>query len=147
MRRDKLLPCPPLPSPARRLHRGSLVEEWFQPGSRPDGLARRRVQFEEQAPPTAGQPSSGAFRRSATLRHASHMHRSSVAAGWELPDREPAVIHEYFDAATEGAAPAAGALLERRFDLAGSRLLLTVVAPEAGGEPLVREFGELFCLL
>lgn len=130
------------------------MEEWFQPGSSPDGLERRSVQYADEVPAAvdrAATPAGGghgrgsAMWRSASMRHASH--HASAAARWEPQNREVAAIHERFGLAAAGSAAAAaglgsGQLLERRFDLAGGQLLLTMAAPEPGGAPVVLQLGK-----
>lgn len=133
--------CLPLSLACRRVHQGDSLEEWYLPGSRPDGLAHRSVQYAPAAAPAA--PGTAASRPPSAVRHArpsAHLHRASVAtAGWaEAADRDIACIREQHSG---GAPGAAGPLLERCFDLADGRLTLAAPDP-AGPGSTSRTYGE-----
>lgn len=122
----------------RRLHSESSLEEWYLPGSRPDGLAHRAVQYAAACPGTVGSADSRPTSALGAARPSAHRHRSSVAAAsWaEAAEREIVCIREQYS--QKGAA--AGPLLERAFDLAGGQLVLSVL--DNAGAMLSRTYGE-----
>lgn len=153
------------PSPRRRVHSACSLEESFAPGSRPDRLLHRVVQYAAPAaddgpggePVLRGSPSHARGSQGAR-----HHHSSTVGAGLLQPaeEREVACIHEQYGRPEAGGAPAQRAagraaapagLLERRFDLAAGRLQLVMQAGQGacGGpspEPTRRTYsldGEL----
>lgn len=124
------------------MHSADSLEEWYRPGSRPDGLAHRSVQYTAGATPAAA-PGAATSRPQSAVGHArpsAHLHRTSVAtAGWaEAAEQEIACIREQY---SSGAAGAAGPLLERCYDLAEGRLTLAVPDPAGPGRSS-RTYGE-----
>ena len=127
----------------RRLHSGCTLEEWFLPGARSDGLVQRTVQYAAPAGASGGGPAGeGAACASPAGHHAARRSRASVVPAWQAQEeRAVACIVERFSwpqgrAPPAGAVVSGGALLERRFDLATSRLQLVLRGPEdADGEP------------
>lgn len=117
----------------RRLHTEGSLEEWYIPGSRPDGLAHRTVQYAAASPGTLAAANSRPTSALGAARPSAHRHRSSVATGSAAEaEREIACVREQFSQQ--------GALLERSFDMAEGQLTLSV--PAAGGTMLTRTYGE-----
>lgn len=108
------------------------------PGSRPDGLAYRSVQYAAASPGTLGPADSRPPTAVGAACPSAHRHRSSVATGsWaDAPEREIVCVREQFS--QKG--PAVGPLSERSFDLAGGQLTLSV--PDGTCAMLSRTYGE-----
>ena len=129
------------------------MEEWFMPGSRPDGLIRRSVQYAASCPAPAfsaavrktsdaaailAAAAAGASARPSL--HSVHVHhrRSSVVATWDTQDRAVAFIHEQYRPpaaphGTAGGACSSAPVLERRFEPASSRAQLVMQGGGADG--------------
>jgi hypothetical protein len=137
----------------RRLCAGGGMEEWFAEGSRQDRLLYRSVLYASAGvqPPAALNSAIRRLSDAAAIVAAGGAHaRASFQHGqggggaeavWDAQDREVAVIHERYSPA-----PQAGALLQRRFELASSLVQLEVQAPpgEDGqpGAPITLTCGE-----
>lgn len=123
----------------RRLHRGAALEEWFLPGSRSDGLVQRTVLYANGG----GAGSEAADAGGAPQHHPGRHSRASLVPAWQLQEAERPVAciverHSWAagSAPSAGMAVSGGVLLQRRFDLATSRLELVLRGPEgADGAP------------
>ncbi|KAL4458559.1 hypothetical protein ABPG75_013424 [Micractinium tetrahymenae] len=145
----------------RRRRAGNTMEEWFLPGSRPDGLIRRTVVYLAAAD---SQGAAAAARAASSLGMAAkpgssagaarpggpgpHRRRSSVVVGMDLGEQAVASIHEEYSRSQEvaagapaGSAAAAAAdaaegqqLVARSFDLHSGEMELVTLPAMAIGE-------------